>query len=326
MGEKIKILITSIGKRIQLIEHLKHKFKIIGADADSLIAAKYFADVFYKIPKSYEPGYLKSIYQICSREKVRAIIPLYEGEFDVLNTERNNFKEIGTELLLSYSEVIRLCKDKKKTYDYFKDLSLIQIPKIYSESEIEAITEYKKQNVMPLFIKPVCGMGSINTFKINNIKELVFFKEYVKDNIIQEFIEGEEFTVDCLVDFCGDPIYIIPRKRIEVRAGEVVKTCTVHDESIINNTRKVIDYLNKASGKVNEGTIGPLTIQFIKTYSNKLYLIEINPRFGGGVPLSFKSGADYAEALDRLLKGEEVEYSNSFEEKTMLRYDSAVFI
>uniref|UniRef100_UPI0025CFFA67 ATP-grasp domain-containing protein n=1 Tax=uncultured Clostridium sp. TaxID=59620 RepID=UPI0025CFFA67 len=78
--------------------------------------------------------------------------------------------------------------------------------------------------------------------------------------------------------------------------------------------------------KINEGTIGPLTIQFIKTYSDEIYLIEINPRFGGGVPLSFECGADYADVLDRLLKGQEVEYDNSFEEKTMLRYDSAVFI
>lgn len=326
MGEKFNILITSLGKRIQLIEHLKQKFKIIGCDADSLIAGKYFVDVFYKIPKADEPGYLKSIYQICIKEKVQAVIPLYEEEFDLLNTARNKFKVIGTELLLSHSEVISLCKDKKKTYEFFKNLSLIQIPKVYSQSEIEEIVRSKEESVMPLFIKPVSGMGSINTFKINNVKELAFFKEYVKDNIIEEFIDGEEFTVDCLVDFHGNPIYIIPRKRIEVRAGEVVKTCTVHDDSIINNTRKVIDYLNKASGKVNKGTMGPLTIQFIKTYSNKLYLIEINPRFGGGVPLSFECGADYADVLDKLLRGQKVEYDNSFEEKTMLRYDNAVFI
>lgn len=326
MCKKFNILITSIGKRIQLIEHLKQKFKIIGADSDSLIAGKYFADVFYKIPKADESDYLKSIYQICIREKVKAVIPLYEGEFELLNTARNKLEAIGTKLLLSHVEVISLCRDKKKTYEFFKDLSLIQIPKVYFQSEIEEIIQCKEESVMPLFIKPAKGMGSINTFKINNVKELAFFKEYVKNNIIEEFIDGEEFTVDCLVNFSGNPIYIIPRKRIEVRAGEVVKTCTVHDDFIINNTRKAIDYLNKASGKINEGTIGPLTIQFIKTRSNKLYLIEINPRFGGGVPLSFECGADYADVIEKLLKGQQVEYENSFQEKTMLRYDNSIFI
>ncbi|WP_294404799.1 ATP-grasp domain-containing protein, partial [uncultured Clostridium sp.] len=239
MSEKFKILMTSIGKRIQLINHLKEKFIIIGADADSLIAAKYFADVFYKIPKADQPDYLKFIYEICSREKVKAVIPLYEGEFNILNSARNKLKEIGTELLLSYSEVVGLCKDKKKTDDFFKDLSLINLPRVYSQSEIEEIIRCKKESVMPLFIKPVSGMGSMNSFKINSVKELAFFKDYVNDNIIEEFINGDEFTVDCLVDFNGNPIYIIPRKRIEVHAGEVVKTCTVHDDSLINNTQKV---------------------------------------------------------------------------------------
>lgn len=94
---------------------------------------------------------------------------------------------------------------------------------------------------------------------------------------------------------------------------------------MINNTIEVIKHLNKAKDKKGLGAIGPLTIQFFKDKNGNVYLLEINPRFGGGVPLSFEAGADYGRALNTIINEEEINYINEFEEKTMLRYDEAVF-
>jgi carbamoyl-phosphate synthase large subunit len=325
MKDKKVILITSIGKRVQLINHLKKNFKIIGVDAGDTNAGKYFVDEFYKIPKATQSDYICSLLKICVKEKVDLLVPLYEGEFEILNLARKQFEEIQVKVILSSSKVVEFCKDKRKTAKYFESFN-IKNPKIYDENDVNAIIKSKDVSKFPLFIKPEDGMGSSDAFKINNIKELEFFKEYISKPIIQNCIIGEEYTVDCLVDLKGKPIYMIPRVRMEVRSGEVVKSRTVRDMSIIDEADKVIKALNELKDENNNGAIGPLTIQFFKTTENEIYLLEINPRFGGGVPLSFECGADYGKALVDMLENTKIDFENTFEIKTMLRFDDAIYI
>lgn len=324
MEKGSSMLLTSIGKRVQLINHLKKTFKVIGVDAGELNPGKAFVDKFYRIPKINENGYIESLLDICKKEEIKVLVPLYEGEFEVLHNERDKFQEIGTTILLSNGEILKLCKDKNETYKYFLN-SEITIPKVYFEEEIEDIITYGDIDKFPLIIKPKDGMGSDNVHKINNIKELKFFKEYVKNGIVQEFIEGDEYTIDTLVDLKGNPIYIVPRKRIEVRSGEVVKSSTVKDEGIVNETLKVIEHLNKLRDDTKLALSGPLTIQFFKKNDGEIYLLEINPRFGGGVPLSFEAGADYGKKILEMLQGKQLEYIKDFKEMMMLRYEEAVF-
>ncbi|MGG7153325.1 ATP-grasp domain-containing protein, partial [Clostridium neonatale] len=215
--------------------------------------------------------------------------------------------------------------DKIKTSEYFTGRN-IKNPRVYTKKDIDNIIYNKEESIFPLFIKPSDGMGSRNAFKINSINELCFFKDYIKNGIIQECIEGEEYTVDCLVDFNGNPIYIVPRIRLEVRSGEVVKSRTVKDKFIVDETIQVIEALNKLKDEKGNGAIGPLTIQFFKTDKEEIYLLEINPRFGGGVPLSFECGADYGNAILNMLEKKSMSFERNFEIKIMLRFDDAVYI
>lgn len=325
MKSTTSILITSIGKRVQLIKHLKKNFKVIGVDAGDLNPAKAFVDEFFKIPRADEEGYIEEILRICEENCVEAVIPLYEGEFNILQSARKEFEKIGVLLVLSNKEILDMCKDKEKTFEYFFMNTDIKVPTVYNEQEVNEIIENNEEDSFPLIIKPKDGMGSQNVFKINNIIELDFFRKYVRNGIVQEFIEGQEYTVDVLTDLNGQPIYIVPRLRIEVRAGEVVKSRSVYDEDIIEETIKLIKYLDSCRDENGIGLLGPLTIQFFKTENGEIYLIEINPRFGGGVPLSFESGADYSKSLMDMIKGRKTEYIPEFKEVTMLRYDEAVF-
>lgn len=324
MGDKRKLLLTSIGKRVQLIDHLKKSFEVIGVDSSELNVGREFVNKFYKIPKANESGYISSLLNICREEKVEVLIPLYEGEFEILSDSRDEFKIIGTLLLLSNVKILDICKDKRKTYEYYLNCQ-INIPKVYYESEISDIITYGDIEKMPLIIKPRDGMGSANIYKVNNMKELKFFKEYVVDGIVQEYIEGKEYTVDVLTNLKGEPVYVVPRIRLEVRSGEVVKSVTSKDEKIIEETLKVIKHLNKLKDSNEFGVIGPLTIQFFKKANDEIYLLEINPRFGGGVPLSFEAGADYGEKISQMIEGKQVSYIKGFKEITMLRYDEAIF-
>lgn len=96
---------------------------------------------------------------------------------------------------------------------------------------------------------------SINAFKVEKKSELKVYAEQVGDYIIQPFIEGTEYTVDIFCDYDGNPISIVPRIRVAVRAGEVLKTKIVMDDKIIEECRKLVAGFQPC---------GPMTVQLIR--------------------------------------------------------------
>lgn len=152
---------------------------------------------------------------------------------------------------------------------------------------------------------------------MENKSELKVYAEQVGDYIVQPFIEGTEYTVDIFCDYEGNQLFITPRIRVAVRAGEVLKTEIAMDEKIIEECRKLIAGFQPC---------GPMTVQLIR--QNKTdddYYIEINPRFGGGAPLSMKAGARSAEAILKLLSGEKVDYSDVIDDGAVYsRFDQSV--
>lgn len=310
----MKILLTAIGKRVQIIKYLQRSCSIIGVDSGEFVTAKKFVGEFYTVPKINNPLYIECLLKICEKEHIDLLIPLYEKEFALLCAYRDKFNKIGTSLLLSDLEVINTFNNKYKTYEFFKKNN-INTPETYLKENIPC--NYESLN-FPLIIKPIDGMGSSNVFKVKNEKELSFFIDYIENPIIQEYIEGTEYTIDVLCDFNGKVISAVPRERLEVRSGEVSKSRTVKDFKIIS---AVLDLCSKTK------FAGPITIQCIVTSSGEIKFIEVNPRFGGGVPLTFEAGVDYGKYFEFMIKGEEISsIIGKFKELTMLRYDEAVYI
>lgn len=317
----MKLLLTSVGKRVQLIQHLQKNFQVLGADASSRNAARHFTDRFFQVPGCRESGYVDALLDICKKEEIAALIPLYEAEFPILNAARGRFEELGVHLILSGDRVTDICNDKMKTAAFFKKYG-IPSPETYSPEEAE------KEERYPMIVKPVDGMGSRDVFRVENREQLLFFAGYVSNPMIQSCAQGTEYTIDVLCDEGGTPVYIVPRVRLEVRSGEVVKSRTVKQALVIRETMSLLEALKR------EGSVaGPLTVQcFLSDNEEEISFIEINPRFGGGVPLSFAAGADYGSALARMCEGKrwspktKEEYLADFSELTMLRYDQAVYV
>jgi carbamoyl-phosphate synthase large subunit len=74
---------------------------------------------------------------------------------------------------------------------------------------------------------------------------------------------------------------------------------------------------------------GCITLQlFVHRQSQEAYAIEINPRFGGGYPLSYEAGANFPRWLiQEYLLGMPVEFCDAWEsDLTMLRYDDHVIV
>ncbi len=327
----MNLLLTAIGKRVQLIEHLKSNFRVVGADASEQNAARHFVDSFYRVPGCKEEGYAEALLHICRKEEISLLIPLYEPEFSILNRAREDFEKEGVRLILSEEPVISICGDKRKTAAFFKKYG-IPAPETLTEEEVRKLLKEDRENPAeyPLIIKPLDGMGSEGVFPIRNRKELEFFYDYVKNPMVQRLVSGTEYTVDVLCGRLGEPVYIVPRIRLEVRSGEVTKSRIHMQKLVIKETERLLAALRQ-EGKVT----GPLTVQcFLSEDETKLWFIEVNPRFGGGVPLSFAAGADYASALKRMCqpsdnekagREKEAAYGTEIKELTMIRYEQAVY-
>ena len=295
----MKILFTSVGRRVELMqafrkasERLSINLIIYGADVSEFAPALFFCDKTVMVPRISEESYIPALLDVCEKEKINALIPTIDTDLLILSQNKDRFKKIGTEVVISDSDKISICRDKRLTTSFFESCGLC-CPKT-----CDNYTEYK--DGLPAFIKPKDGSSSINAFKVQNLEELEAYAHKISDYIIQPFIEGTEYTVDAFCDFEGKPIFITPRIRLAVRSGEVLKTKIAQDETIILEMKTLINKYKPC---------GQITVQLIRQKdTNKDFYIEINPRFGGGAPLSIKAGADSAEALLKLINGQKLTY------------------
>ena len=104
-----------------------------------------------------------------------------------------------------------------------------------------------------MIVKPDTASSSVGVYRVKDRSELDFFVNYIEGAIIQSEIVGEEYTIDVLLDFNGNVISIVPRLRIETRAGEISKGITVKNPHLIAAAKKVIEAL--------PGAIGCITVQ-----------------------------------------------------------------
>lgn len=299
MQEEIRIMFTSVGRRVELMqafraaaERLPVKLVLYGADISDSAPAMYFCDRRVKICRIDDPDYIPQLLSLCKAEKIQALIPTIDTDLLLLSRNREAFAAIGTNAVISAEEKIRLCRDKRYTGNYFASCGL--------KSPLPVDDYRKYAGGFPAFIKPKDGSSSIQAYKVHDAEELKEYANKIDEYVVQPFIEGAEYTVDIFCDFDGAPLYITPRRRLAVRSGEVLKTQIANDRRITEECERLVaDYK----------PCGAITVQLIREKSTgEDYYIEINPRFGGGAPLSMKAGADSAEALLRLLRGERLAY------------------
>lgn len=315
--KEYNILLLSAGRRVELIQsfqkaahRLAIKSKVIAGDCSKTAPALYFADDMFILPRITDSNYIRSIIQICEKSEVSLVIPTIDTELLLLAENKKKIEqETNSKVLISDVEVIGKCGNKIKTQIFLEENGF-NVPKMYTLNELNT-----DDIRYPVFIKPVSGSSSINAFKANNYKEFCIYKEIIEKPIIQDFIEGDEYTIDVFLDFESNIITIVPRLRIATRSGEISKGKIVKDHTIIEDVKRLMLVLKP---------IGHITVQLIKT-GNTFKYIEINPRFGGGAPMSIQSGADSCENLFRLLIGEKLEYNEDYKsELVFLRFDNSI--
>ena len=316
----MNILITSAGRRVSLLRAFEKELceiypqgKIFASDQyPELSSACQIANKCFRVSRVTSPNYIEEIITICRENSIRLIIPTIDDELKVFAKNRGVFKKNGIECVVSDFNIVCECRDKRK------------IKKFFERYNFGCIKEYGKESLgFPFFVKPFNGSGSKGTFVVENSDMLSNSLMLSEDLMFMEYLDPLdhiEYTVDLYYDIGSTLKCIIPRERIEVRAGEVSKGMT--------KKNFLLSYL-KDRISIIDGFHGCITLQvFVRKRDKMVFGIEVNPRFGGGYPLSYAAGANFPKWIIReyLLK-EPVEYDDKWDENLlMLRYDDEILI
>ncbi|MDP2904996.1 MAG: ATP-grasp domain-containing protein [Candidatus Omnitrophota bacterium] len=316
---RLNVAVTSAGSApaVAVIKALKKQNEIIchitAMDMDPLSSGNYLADDIAAIPASGAPGFIDKVLAACRRHEVQCLIPIIDEELFVFSAAIDRFNAAGIKVIVNDAKVIRLAKDKRRAYHFCAQNNIL-FPRVFSATDIAGI----KAADYPLIIKPNDGRGSLDTAVIKDKNELDFFKEHLNGRIIQRFIGGPEFTIDIVASPDGSVLQAVPRRRLSVKAGMSYKGETVNDRRIIEYGKKVA-----ALFKIN----GPANIQCIVN-EEKIYLIEVNPKFAAGLPLTVAAGVNLPLILIKSAYGLKVAKNElKFKDKLfMLRYWEEIFI
>ena len=308
----MNILVLSAGRRVELIQLLKKAIQdrningcIFAADANPLSAALFFSNQSVILPKVTDKSFFDSLIDSLIKFDINLLLPTIDTELDFLSIHKKDIEtKTKTRVVVSEIDVVRIFQNKTLACNELNERGF-SIPKTYARDNL----------LFPVFCKPVKGSSSIGSQLITNQDELLVWERMYGELIVQEYLQGEEFTIDCLIDDKGIPLWIVPRIRIATRSGEILKGRVVKDIPLINLCRKLFETFR---------FFGPITVQVIRRHGID-YIIEINPRVGGGLPFSIYAGADILGTLIDMMLGLKPSYNESFEDgKTFLRYDQTV--
>ena len=200
------VLITAGSRRVPLVGAFRSALQSLGldgrivvVDVNPLSPAVHVADRAYLVPMADDPRYLDSLIDVCRTERITLLVPTIDDELELITRAADRFRRIGTRVAVSPAETIRICRDKWATSRHLRAHG-VAAAVTYLPSEVPTPATF------PLFVKPRVGRGGVGAFPIRNPRELAFFLDYVENPVVQQYLDGREYTIDMLCDFSGRPV------------------------------------------------------------------------------------------------------------------------
>jgi carbamoyl-phosphate synthase large subunit len=312
------ILFTSAGRRVGLMKAMRESlaelgldWRIVAADASpELSAACRLADASHRVPRATSEDYIEALLDVCRREEVALVIPTIDTELIALSTHEPAFAAGNVRVNIGSPEFVRIARDKALTAERLSALG-VPTPRTWAT---DGACEDDLQ--FPLVTKPKAGSASIGIMHYRSPED---YRRNPpgRDCIMQELLDGPEYTVNTFCDASGVFRCAVPHLRVEVRAGEVSKGRTERRDDLTAIARQIAKL---------PGARGAFCFQAILTDRGPV-VFEINARFGGGYPLAHRAGAPFTKWLLEEAVRRPCTAEDSWQDGLLfLRYDSAVFV
>ncbi|HLP06840.1 MAG TPA: ATP-grasp domain-containing protein [Opitutaceae bacterium] len=289
----MNIAILSASRKVWLVQSFQRALAVVGGgrvwalDCDHHAAALQAADAAEIAPRSDAPEFLDWLVLWCRRERISLVVPTRDGELPLLAAAAERFLRAGVRVAVSPTEAVALCLDKRRFVDFCRAHGF-DTPVEFAGPATAGF---------PAFVKPRRGQAGFGAERIDSAEALEKRGFDPEREILQEFVDAAEYTVDVFVDWDGRLISAVPRERVRVAEGESVVGRTVRDALLTDAAGRLALAL---------GLRGHATVQAFRRAEQVLF-IEVNPRFGGGAALGFAAGCPTPEWLVRLARGERIE-------------------
>lgn len=315
----MNVMLTSVGRRAYMVKYFKevlgNEGKVYVCNSDDKSIAFKYADEKVISPLIYDKNYIPFLLEYCQKNMIDIVISLFDIDLLMLARHKKEFEEIGTKVIVSDPQIVEVCNDKWKTYNFLKDngfhtpLSFLDMSEVLERIEDEELR-------YPMIVKPRYGCGSISvtiaydeedlrylTKKANEDIENSYLKyeSAVTENkvIYQECLKGQEYGADIINDLNGETKNVIIRKKIAMRSGET-DIAQLVDEPVIKDTLVKLGQFTKHIANMDCDVF---------LVDGVPYVLEMNARFGGGYPFSHMGGCDLPRAIVNWVEGNKVDKS-----------------
>lgn len=261
------------------------QYNTVAVDADPTAVGLHLADTAAVVPVGDDPGFGDALLDLVDRTRPEVLISTVAEEMTALEPLVPDLQARGTATWLPRSDAVAVCLDKWKFFTVLHDAG---VPT--AQTALGDATGVPG----PWVVKPRFGRGSRGVSLVDDPQNLAAICRQTHEPIVQTRLRGAEFTADVLVGRDGHVAACVPRWRAETKAGISTKGETfVHagvDDVVAATVHAVgLDAVINLQGFV-DGT--------------DVTVMEVNPRFSGGLPLTLAAGADLVGEFVRGTLGE----------------------
>jgi carbamoyl-phosphate synthase large subunit len=292
---------------IKSLKMVKLNAKIIGTDVDSLAPGAFMADIFSIMPGAAEESlFIDKLLELVKIHQITVLMPSSGFDIYPYSKYRKELQELGAYAVVSDIDVLEICRDKLRTYQ--KLLPRFKVP--FTTTEPDKISSF------PVIAKPRRGKGSRDVIMIENESDLRYVTSKYHDMLFQRYLPGIEYTIDVLSDLNKEPLFAVPRIRLQTKAGISTKG------KIVRNQKMEEDCMNIAK---SIGIRGPCCIQMKETEESEPQFVEVNARLGGGTIFTTLAGANIPALILNLVEGKEISVP-TISEVTVIRYFEEIVV
>jgi carbamoyl-phosphate synthase large subunit len=263
--------------------------RIVAVDCEPGAVGFHFADAAYRVPRVGAPGYLERMLEICAREGVELFLPALDEELQVCGRNRERFQALGTRLLLSGPRPLWVCADKLRMFQFFRACDLPTPLTVAAE-------DYGPGRFQryPVIVKPRSGRGGAGVHLARSHAEAAFFCGYLGRAVVQERLEGMEYTIDVLASEASEVLILSARERLATESGVSSRGATRWRQELLAPVATLVREL---------ALVGPVNIQAFVSAAGQLAFTEVNARLAGTAILSQAAGVPLFQGILALARG-----------------------
>lgn len=245
----------------------------------------------------------------CRRNNIGYFIPRHAMMEIAANISL--FEKEGVRVMIcAESSIINLMGSKSGFYEECRRIGIIPIPEYHTVTNadqfLEAYNALSARGHRVCF-KPVVSEGGFGfrviepartmrsimgdiSYKVAlpEVMELLQMQESFKELMVMEYLDGYEYSIDCLA-YDGELLAAVPRKKVDGRIR------------MLEQNEELIEIAGKIAERYKLSYI--FNVQ-VKYRNGTPYLLEVNPRMSGGLHISCLSGINFPYEAFRLLAGE----------------------